>query len=76
MMSPTSPLVLASQYVSAGKTPTQAQKEVTALNSCFGTHEVPPGNRNHLENADLTPSRNLQSLIGRWATSFVGAVQL
>jgi hypothetical protein len=58
------------------KTPTQAQKEVTALNSCFGTYEVPLGNRNHLENAGLTPPRNLQSPIGRWATSVVGAVQL
>jgi hypothetical protein len=76
MISPTLPLVLASQYVSAGKTPTQAQKEVTALNSCFGTYEVPLGNRNHLENAGLTPPRNLQSPIGRWATNFVGAVQL
>jgi hypothetical protein len=76
MMSPTLPLVLASQYVSAGKTPTRAQKDVTALNSCFGTYEVPPGNRNHLENAGLPPSWNLESPIGRWATSFVGAVQL
>jgi hypothetical protein len=76
MTSPTLPLILTSQYVSAGKTPTQAQKEVTALYSCFGTYEVPPGNRNHLENAGLMPSRNLQSPIGRWATSFVGTVQL
>jgi hypothetical protein len=46
--------VLASQYVSAGKTPTQAQKEVASLNACFGTYEVPPGNRNHLEDAGPT----------------------
>ena len=39
--------VLASQYVSAGKTQIEAQKEVAALNACFGTYEVPPENRNH-----------------------------
>jgi len=30
--------VLAGQYVSAGKTQIEAQKEVAALNACFGTY--------------------------------------
>ena len=38
---------LASQYVSAGKTQAEAQKEVAALNACFGTYEVPSEHRNH-----------------------------
>jgi hypothetical protein len=41
--------ILAAQYVSAGKTETEAQKEVASLNACFGTYEVPPQNRNHPE---------------------------
>jgi hypothetical protein len=49
--------ILASQYVSAGKTQVEAQKEVASLNTCFGTYEVPPENRNHAENADLTHLR-------------------
>ena len=46
--------ILASQYVSAGKTQIEAQKEVASLNACFGTYEVPPENRNHPKDADLT----------------------
>jgi hypothetical protein len=47
--------ILASQYIAAGKTPMQAQKEVASLNACFGTYEVPPENRNHARETDLTP---------------------
>ena len=39
--------ILAGQYVSAGKTLVEAQKEVASLNACFGSYEVPPENRNH-----------------------------
>jgi len=46
--------IVASQYVAAGKTKVQAQKEVDALNACFGTYEVPPENTNHPKDADLT----------------------
>ena len=46
--------ILASQYVSAGKTEIEAQKEVASLNTCFGSYEVPPENRNHPEGAGLT----------------------
>jgi hypothetical protein len=53
--------VLASQYVAAGKTQTEAQKEVVSLNACFGTYEVPPENRNHPKDADLTQLRREQS---------------
>jgi hypothetical protein len=37
------------EYVSAGKTQIEAQKEVASLNACFATYEVPPENRNHPE---------------------------
>jgi hypothetical protein len=57
--------ILASQYVSAGKTRIEAQKEVASLNVCFGTYEVPPENRNHPENADLTDLRNTQTPNGK-----------
>ena len=50
--------------VSAGKTLVEAQKEVASLNACFGTYEVPPENRNHPEDAKLTPLRNAQAPIG------------
>ena len=57
--------ILASQYVAAGKTPIQAQKEVVSLNACFGTYEIPPENRNHPKEADVTPLRNTQNPIGK-----------
>jgi hypothetical protein len=41
--------IVASQYVAAGKTAIEAKKEVDALNACFGTYEVTPENRNHVE---------------------------
>ena len=56
--------ILAGQYVSAGKTLVEAQKEVASLNACFGTYEVPPENRSHSEDAKLTPLRNAQAPIG------------
>jgi hypothetical protein len=55
---------LASQYVSAGKTQTDAQKEVDALSACFGTYEVPPENRNHPEPANPTQLQHAQSSSG------------
>ena len=57
--------ILASQYVSAGKTQVEAQKEVDALNTCFGTYEVPPENRNHPEDAKLKPLQNAQAPIDK-----------
>jgi hypothetical protein len=57
--------ILASQYVAAGKTQIEAQKEVVSLNACFGTYEVPPQNRNHPKDADPTPLRNAQNPIGK-----------
>jgi hypothetical protein len=57
--------ILAGQYVSAGKTLVEAQKEVASLNACFGTYEVPPENRNHPEDAKLKPLRNAQAPIGK-----------
>ena len=41
--------IIAAQYVARGKTQVEAQKEVSSLNACFGTYEVPPENRNHPE---------------------------
>jgi len=57
--------VLASQYVFAGKTQIEAQKEVAALNGCFGTYEVPPENRNHPELANPTHLRQAQTPTGK-----------
>jgi hypothetical protein len=57
--------ILAIQYVAAGKTQIEAQKEVVSLNACFGTYEVPPQNRNHPKDADPTPLRNAQNPIGK-----------
>jgi len=56
--------ILASQYVSAGKTQIEAEKEVITLNTCFGTYEVPPENRNHPKDADLTHLQNTQTSNG------------
>ena len=53
--------ILASQYVSAGKTEIEAQKEVDALNTCFGTYEVPPENRNHPKDTDVPQLQNTQT---------------
>ena len=52
--------VLASQYVSAGKTQIEAQKEVAALNACFGTYEVPPENRHHPKDSEPAQLRHAQ----------------
>jgi hypothetical protein len=57
--------ILASQYVSAGKTQIEARKEVDSLNTCFGTYEVPPVNRNHSKDADLTHLQNTQTSNGK-----------
>ena len=56
--------ILAGQYVSAGKTQPDAQKEVDSLNACFATYEVPPGNRNHPELADPKQLRHAQAPAG------------
>jgi hypothetical protein len=57
--------IVASQYVAAGKTQIEAQKEIASLNACFGTYEVPTENRNHSKDADLTPLRNAQTPISK-----------
>ena|SRR6516165_10543077 len=64
--------ILASQYVAAGKTPIQAQKEVASLNACFGTYEIPPENKNHPKEADIAPLRKTQNPTGKWAICPVG----
>jgi hypothetical protein len=53
--------ILAGQYVSAGKTLIEAQKEVASLNACFATYEVPAENKNHPKDAGLTPLRRAES---------------
>ncbi len=50
--------IIASQYVSVGKTPTEAQKEVAALEDCFGSYEVPTANKNHPEQAHFPPAQS------------------
>ena len=44
---------IASQFIVAGKSQSQADKEVAWLNACFATYEVPPENRNHTANVGL-----------------------
>src|SRR5215472_11337506 len=53
--------ILASQYVAAGKTQIEAQKEVASLNACFGTYEVPPENRSHPELANPMQFRHVRT---------------
>src|SRR5690349_12328077 len=57
--------VLAGQYVAAGKTLVEAQKEVSSLNACFGTYEVPPENTNHAKSAKPVPLRQAQTPSGQ-----------
>ena len=56
--------ILVSQYVAAGKTEIEAQKEVASLNACFGTYEVPPENRSRRREADLTQLRRAPTPAG------------
>jgi hypothetical protein len=39
--------IIASQYIVAGKSQSDADKEIAWLNSCFATYEAPPENSNH-----------------------------
>jgi hypothetical protein len=57
--------ILSEQYVSAGKTLVEAQKEVASLNACFATYEVPPENRNNPKDSDLTQLQQSQRPIGK-----------
>ena len=57
--------ILSGPYVSAGKTLVEAQKEVATLSACFGTYEVPPENRNHPKDADLTHLQNTRTPNGK-----------
>jgi hypothetical protein len=57
--------VLASEYVVGGKTQIEARKEVASLNACFASYEVPPENRNHPKDADLTQLRGAARSVAR-----------
>jgi hypothetical protein len=39
--------IIASQYIVAGKTRSETDKEIAWINSCFATYEVPPEHRSH-----------------------------
>ena len=56
--------ILSEQYVSAGKTLVEAQKEVASLNACFATYEVPPEIRNHPKLADPAQLRQARTPTG------------
>jgi hypothetical protein len=56
---------IAAQYVSAGKTEAEAQKEVAWLNACFASYEVPADKRAHLEGAGATHRQPTQSPSGK-----------
>jgi hypothetical protein len=47
---------IAGQYVSSGKTEAEAQKEIAALNACFGTYEMPPEHRSERSAASVPSS--------------------
>lgn len=53
--------LIAGQYVSAGKTQAEAEKEVAWLNACFASYEVPAANGSRSEGADLARLRSAQS---------------
>ena len=57
--------VLASEYVTAGKTQIEARKEVASLNACFATYEVPPENTNHPKQADGSRVQQAKTSIGK-----------
>src|SRR6516162_8948726 len=57
--------IIAAQYVAGGKTQVEAQQEVAWLNACFGTYEVPPENKNHPKDADLTHLQNKRTPNGK-----------
>jgi len=46
--------IIASQYVTGGKTQLEAKKEVTALDACFASYEVPPEKQNHSASNNAT----------------------
>ncbi len=57
--------IIAAQYVAGGKTHVEAQNEVSWLNACFGSYEVPPENTNYSESAKLMPVRKEPSPIAK-----------
>ena len=55
---------IAAQYVDAGKTQADAQKQVAALNACFATYEMPPENKPP-ETAGLTRPHGAKTASGK-----------
>lgn len=52
--------LIAGQYVAAGKTQVEADKEVAWLNGCFASYEMPASNRSRAEDTDLAHLRPAQ----------------
>jgi hypothetical protein len=53
---------IAGQYVAAGKTQSEADKEIVSLNACFATYEVPSEKQTHPRNPDTEqPLRHAQA---------------
>jgi len=46
---------IAAQYVAAGESQAEADKEIVWLNACFATYEVPPENKNRQRDPDAQP---------------------
>jgi hypothetical protein len=57
--------ILAGQYVAAGRTPIQAEKEIASLNACIATYEIPPENKNRPKEDGVTTLRNTQNPINK-----------
>ena len=57
----TAEATIASQYVVGGKTQLEAETEVSALNACFASYEVPPEKQNHLASGGNVAARLWQA---------------
>jgi len=45
--------IISDQYVSTGKSQSEADKEIVWLNDCFSTYDVPAENRNQQKGPDI-----------------------
>ncbi|HKS89190.1 MAG TPA: hypothetical protein VJR70_07100 [Stellaceae bacterium] len=52
------------QYISAGRTRADAEREMTELNACFASYEAPPENR-HPADAGPTAWRHERDFAGQ-----------
>ena len=56
--------VIVDQYVAAGRTRADAEREMAALNACFASYEAPPEKR-HPADAGSSPWRHQRGFAGQ-----------